>query len=66
MTVYACIYALLTTFRSVGSDKGKGERPRDEVNHAYRCKFFKWAADIKRELAGKNDNDGDFGDNKYE
>ena len=68
--MYACIHALLTaTFRPVGPgwDKGKGERRRDEVNHAYRCKFFKWAADVKRGSVGKNDNDGDHGDkNKYE
>ncbi|CCM01835.1 uncharacterized protein FIBRA_03903 [Fibroporia radiculosa] len=32
-----------------GYDKGKGERPRDEVNHQYRCNFFKWASDVKKE-----------------
>ncbi|KAL4062343.1 Endonuclease/exonuclease/phosphatase [Scleroderma citrinum] len=49
-----------------GYDKGKGERPRDEVNHAYRCSFFKWAAEVKRESSARNDNDddGDGGKNK--
>lgn len=45
-----------------GWDKGKGERPRDEVNHAYRCNFFKWAAEVKRGSSTKSDNDGDHGD----
>ncbi|KAG6332090.1 hypothetical protein ID866_7000 [Astraeus odoratus] len=34
-----------------GYDKGKGERPRDEVDRQYRCSFFKWAAEAKRESA---------------
>ncbi|KZT25196.1 DNase I-like protein [Neolentinus lepideus HHB14362 ss-1] len=32
-----------------GYDKGKGARPRDEVDHQYRCNFFKWAGELKRE-----------------
>ncbi|KZT64496.1 DNase I-like protein [Daedalea quercina L-15889] len=32
-----------------GYDKGKGERPREEVNHEYRCNFFKWASEVKKE-----------------
>ncbi|KAI6009672.1 DNase I-like protein [Pisolithus marmoratus] len=32
-----------------GYDKGKGERPRDEVDHRYRCNFFKWASEVRRE-----------------
>lgn len=34
-----------------GYDKGKGERLREEVDHQYRCNFFKWASDVKREAA---------------
>ncbi|TFK51939.1 DNase I-like protein [Heliocybe sulcata] len=32
-----------------GYDKGRGARPRDEVDHKYRCDFFKWASEVKRE-----------------
>lgn len=32
-----------------GYDKGKGARPRDEVDHQYRCNFFKWASEVKKE-----------------
>ncbi|KAH9933485.1 Endonuclease/exonuclease/phosphatase [Fomitopsis serialis] len=32
-----------------GYDKGKGERLREEVNHEYRCNFFKWASEVKKE-----------------
>ncbi|KAI0736461.1 DNase I-like protein [Fomitopsis betulina] len=32
-----------------GYDKGKSERLREEVNHEYRCNFFKWASDVKKE-----------------
>ncbi|KIK98130.1 hypothetical protein PAXRUDRAFT_824198 [Paxillus rubicundulus Ve08.2h10] len=32
-----------------GYDKGKGERPREEVDHKYRCNFFKWSAEVRRE-----------------
>ncbi|KAF8835949.1 DNase I-like protein [Paxillus ammoniavirescens] len=32
-----------------GYDKGKGERPREEVDHNYRCNFFKWSAEVRRE-----------------
>ncbi|KAH7929050.1 DNase I-like protein [Leucogyrophana mollusca] len=31
-----------------GYDKGKGERLREEVDHQYRCNFFKWTSDVKR------------------
>ncbi|KAI6124905.1 Endonuclease/exonuclease/phosphatase [Pisolithus croceorrhizus] len=34
-----------------GYDKGKGERPRDEVDHRYRCNFFKWASEVRREAS---------------
>ena len=61
-----CMYTriLIPTSRPVGPgwDKGKGERPRDEVNHACRCNFFKWAAEVKRGSSTKSDNDGDHGD----
>ncbi|KAG9004729.1 Class II abasic (AP) endonuclease [Tulasnella sp. 427] len=32
-----------------GYDKGRAERLREEVNPMYRCDFFKWASDAKRE-----------------
>ncbi|KAI0675973.1 DNase I-like protein [Trametes maxima] len=32
-----------------GYDKGKNERLRDEVDHRYRCNYFKWASDARRE-----------------
>lgn len=32
-----------------GYDKGKGERLREEVNYEYRCNFFKWASEVRRE-----------------
>ncbi|KAG2136066.1 Endonuclease/exonuclease/phosphatase [Suillus bovinus] len=32
-----------------GYDKGKSERLREEVDHRYRCKFFKWSSDVRRE-----------------
>jgi AP endonuclease-2 len=32
-----------------GYDKGRSERLREEVNHQYKCNFFKWASDVKRE-----------------
>ncbi|OBZ66732.1 DNA-(apurinic or apyrimidinic site) lyase 2 [Grifola frondosa] len=32
-----------------GYDKGKAERLRDEVDHTYRCNFFKWASEVKKE-----------------
>ena len=32
-----------------GYDKGKNERLRDEVDHRYRCNYFKWTSDVKRE-----------------
>ena len=32
-----------------GYDRGKAERLREEVNPKYRCNFFKWASDVKKE-----------------
>jgi AP endonuclease 2 len=32
-----------------GYDKGRTERLREEVDHQYKCNFFKWASDVKRE-----------------
>ncbi|KAH7910197.1 Endonuclease/exonuclease/phosphatase [Hygrophoropsis aurantiaca] len=37
-----------------GYDKGKGERLREEVNPQYRCNFFKWTTDVKRETLKQN------------
>jgi len=32
-----------------GYDRGKAERLREEVDHQYRCNFFKWSSEVKRE-----------------
>ena len=32
-----------------GYDRGKAERLREEVNHRYKCNFFKWASDVRKE-----------------
>ena len=32
-----------------GYDRGKAKRLREEVNPKYRCNFFKWASDVKKE-----------------
>ncbi|KAF7307729.1 DNA-(apurinic or apyrimidinic site) lyase [Mycena kentingensis (nom. inval.)] len=41
-----------------GYDAGKDKRRRNEVNDEYRCDFFKWASDArKEELAKKNETD---------
>ncbi|KAF8627308.1 hypothetical protein AX15_004439 [Amanita polypyramis BW_CC] len=33
-----------------GYDKGRAERPREEVDPQYRCSFFKWSSDVRREV----------------
>ena len=38
-----------------GYDKGRSERRREEVNHQYKCDFFKWASDVKREAMRSSD-----------
>lgn len=32
-----------------GYDKGRNERLREEVDHQYKCNFFMWASDAKRD-----------------
>ena len=32
-----------------GYDKGRHERRREEVDHRYKCNFFMWASDVKRD-----------------
>jgi len=32
-----------------GYDKGRNERLREEVDHKYKCNFFMWVSDAKRE-----------------
>ena len=46
-----CITRIHAHCRPVGPgyDKGKSERLRDEVDPTYRCNYFKWASDLKRE-----------------
>ncbi|KAI9464803.1 DNase I-like protein [Russula earlei] len=33
-----------------GYDKGRSERLREEVNHEYKCNFFMWSSDARREV----------------
>ncbi|KAK7056384.1 Class II abasic (AP) endonuclease [Paramarasmius palmivorus] len=33
-----------------GYDMGRGERLREDVDPQYRCNFFKWASDVRREM----------------
>jgi AP endonuclease 2 len=51
-----CISPVHVNFRPVGPgyDKGKGERLREEVDHRYRCNFFKWSNDVRREAKDKS------------
>ncbi|KDQ51066.1 hypothetical protein JAAARDRAFT_164138 [Jaapia argillacea MUCL 33604] len=39
-----------------GYDKGKSERLREEVDHRYKCNYFKWASEVKRESLHKSSN----------
>lgn len=32
-----------------GYDRGKAERLREEVNPQYKCNFFKWASEVRKE-----------------
>jgi AP endonuclease 2 len=32
-----------------GYDRGRGERLREEVDHRWKCNFFKWASEVRRE-----------------
>ena len=32
-----------------GYDKGRDERLREEVDHRYRCNYFKWASEVRKE-----------------
>ena len=36
-----------------GYDKGRTERLREEVDHRYRCNYFKWASEVRREARAK-------------
>ncbi|TFY80734.1 hypothetical protein EWM64_g3273, partial [Hericium alpestre] len=39
-----------------GYDKGRSERLREEVDHQYRCNFFKWASELKKEALRASGN----------
>jgi AP endonuclease-2 len=41
----------LNVYRPVGPgyDAGKSVRAREDVNPEYRCNFFKWASEVRRE-----------------
>ncbi|TFK39608.1 Endonuclease/exonuclease/phosphatase [Crucibulum laeve] len=44
-----------------GYDKGRSERLREEVDPQWKCDFFKWSSEIRREMMkgdGKDSNDG--------
>ncbi len=32
-----------------GYDKGRAERPRDQVDPQYRCNFFRWSSDVRKQ-----------------
>ncbi|KAK0463924.1 Endonuclease/exonuclease/phosphatase [Desarmillaria tabescens] len=36
-----------------GYDKGKAERDREDVDPRYKCNFFKWSSEVKREALRK-------------
>ena len=36
--------------RERGRGMGHGERLREDVDPQYRCNFFKWASDVRREM----------------
>ncbi|KAH9479907.1 DNA-(apurinic or apyrimidinic site) endonuclease 2 [Psilocybe cubensis] len=42
-----------TCSRSVGPgyDKGYSERPRDQVDPQYKCNFFKWSSEVRKEMS---------------
>lgn len=44
---------LVFYFRPVGPgyDKGRVERLREQVDTQYKCNFFKWSSDARREMA---------------
>lgn len=48
------------SYRPVGPgyDRGKSERLREEVNHQYKCNYFKWASDLKRGNTSQGNNGG--------
>lgn len=48
-----CFYRWACSPVGPGYDKGKGERPREEVDYRYRCNFFKWSATVRSEALKK-------------
>ena len=36
-----------------GYDKGRSERLREQVDHQWRCDFFKWSSDVRKEMMKK-------------
>lgn len=42
---YLCVYRPV----GPGYDKGREDRRREDVNPEYRCDFFKWSSDVRRE-----------------
>ena len=47
-----------------GYDRGRGERLREEVDHRWRCNFFKWANEVRREAVRGRLADAAAGDGK--
>jgi len=47
-----------------GYDKGRSERLREEVNYEYKCDFFKWTSDVKREAMRLSAGGGAVGGRK--
>lgn len=42
-----------------GWDAGKGKRLREEVDVRYKCDFFRWESDVKRQALRSGSSDGD-------
>ena len=36
-----------------GYDKGRAERRREDVDPQYKCDFFKWKSDVRKEFNSK-------------
>jgi AP endonuclease 2 len=41
-----------------GYDKGPAERLREEVDSTYRCNFFRWSSDVKKDLMKEKQSGG--------
>lgn len=55
VVTFYTIQALIRLCRPVGPgyDKGRVERDREDVDPRYKCNFFKWSSEVKREALRK-------------